>query len=162
MLTSDQLREERKAELERHVQETNAFFAENLSNGDDVSDDEGSEQDWHGLDSPEPEPIDHEAEYIDEDKYTTVTVEAIDVTREGLSKSMDSQDEPSSHDKEDHQPVKQAGQNWKLNQDKRKRTKENPQKKRKKFRYESKTERKLERTKQRLKNSKQARARRND
>jgi len=133
----------------------------------DSEDETGTTEDWEGLPSPEPPPIDHESEYIDEDKYTTVTVEAMDVTKEGLIKA---DAEEQKHDKQPDDVVEstknvQPGQ--KTPQGKRKWTKEKPKDKpdkpkpkRKKFRYETKTERKFTKMKQREKNSKQAKARR--
>ena len=32
------------------------------------------------------EALDHDEEYVDEDRYTTVTIEAVDVSKEGLQK----------------------------------------------------------------------------
>ena len=46
-----------------------------------------SEDEWDGLSEDEAvpeEPIDHEEEYIDEDRHTVVTVEAVSVDKEGL------------------------------------------------------------------------------
>jgi ribosomal RNA-processing protein 17 len=109
---------------------------------------EGSEEDeseeWDGFpDRPELEIIDHEEEYIDEDRYTTVTVESVNVSRDGLSKpelpGEDSDAEgkaaAATEAKEDSKPTR-------------------PKKKKKKFRYESKIERQISNVKQKAKNSK--------
>ena len=119
-----------------------------------------SDEDWSGIEDSEPPPIDHEAEYIDEDKYTTVTVEEVDVTREGLTKAEQNKDQDTGEDQETDKPQQQdAGE-------KRKWTKENPKgssnkikKKKRNFRYESKAERKVTRTKERAKGRRQARDR---
>jgi ribosomal RNA-processing protein 17 len=99
---------------------------------------------------PVVEPVDHEEEYIDEDKYTTVTVEAVDISKVGFSKSRgeDSEDEsdkeaPALVEKEE-KPKKA----W---------PKKAPKKK---FRYESKAERKVTRGKQKAGNKAKADARR--
>jgi ribosomal RNA-processing protein 17 len=137
-----------------------------LDNGDtdeEVEDGEDAE-DWEGIADPEPPPVDHEAEYVDEDKYTTVTVEAMDVTREGLFKAdQEEQEDPTKDGGEMPDPAAAEPQ-----PEKKKRiwSKDNPKdkthkpKKKRNFRYESKAERKVTRTKQRSKSSKQARERR--
>ena len=120
---------------------------------------------WSGVEDAEPPPIDHEAEYVDEEKYTVVTVEAIDLSKEGLSMAQPDQDlEPDEHGskvsaRSDKSAAEQQKSPW---------TKEKPKdsaKKRKKkrnFRYEGKVERKEARSKQKARNSKQARERRAD
>lgn len=127
---------------------------------------EGDDQhEWIGL--TEPPEVDHEAEYIDEDRYTTVTVEAMDLSRDGLreAEKQANQDADSPIDK------KQKGANLPSTQRQGKRIwrkelpeKEGraPKKKRKKFRYENKAERRFTRMKERSKNSTQAKARRSD
>ncbi|KFY89154.1 hypothetical protein V498_06505, partial [Pseudogymnoascus sp. VKM F-4517 (FW-2822)] len=45
----------------------------------------GEDGEWDGIKEEAPaEPIDHEEEYIDEDRFTTVTVEEVGVTKDGL------------------------------------------------------------------------------
>ncbi|EXJ78967.1 hypothetical protein A1O3_08467 [Capronia epimyces CBS 606.96] len=156
------LREQRKADLERHVEEINAMIRP--ISPDSGSEDAGTDSDdeWTGLSEPDPEPIDHEAEYIDEDKYTTVTVEAMDVSREGI---LNAQVDPDSKehkqadlvDAEDSTSVKKK-RIWKKENPKDKA--ERSRKKKRSFRYESKAERKVSRTKERSKNHRQARERR--
>ena len=108
---------------------------------------------------------DAEAEYIDEGKYTTVTVEEMDVSREGLRK-LGEDEVGKSGVQSDGETEVTAPSGYRA---KRKWTKERPKdqhskskKKRRNFRYESKAERKLARVKVKLKNSKQAKARRAD
>ena len=111
------------------------------------------------------EPVDTEDEYVDEDKHTTVTIEAVSVTRDGLEKagggdSNDDQDPPTngveeaeSKDKGRGNPASKLKRTW---------TKERPggpKKKKKAFRYESKAERKVTRLKERSKNKRQAKDR---
>ena len=125
---------------------------------EEAEDDSGDTEEWDGLPSPEPEEIDHEAEYIDEDKFTTVTVEAMDVSKEGLFKVEQERNKDEQEDK--------VSKSEKSGDAKPKRTwtKEKPsdkaKKKRKNFRYESKAERQFTRKKQKLRNSEQARERR--
>ncbi|EXJ64820.1 hypothetical protein A1O7_01158 [Cladophialophora yegresii CBS 114405] len=161
-----QLREQRKAELERHVEEVNAMLglpaaASNKQYGDSSTD---SDEEWKGISDSDPPPIDHEAEYVDEEKYTTVTVEALDVSKEGLFRAQQESDEHNSDDN----GVTPTSTNGGASSGKEKRpwTKEKPKdgvKKRKKkrnFRYEGKAERKEARAKQKSRNSRQARERR--
>ncbi|KAK0626851.1 nucleolar protein 12-domain-containing protein [Immersiella caudata] len=133
-----QLREERRREVEEHVQSVNQIFLEAQKAGTEGHEEGGSDSDeWKGLDDEVPEaPIDMEEEYIDEDRYTTVTVEAVSVNRDGLHKpgaaSVDGADESSRRD------VKQED-----NTEKGPGKKEWPKKKKKTFRYETKEERRI-------------------
>jgi ribosomal RNA-processing protein 17 len=149
------LREERKQELEAHVAAVNAAL-ENAAAGflPDDSPDEGEE--WGGIvDYQVPEPIDHEEEYIDEEKYTTVTVEAVDVTKSGVKRLVDEEE-----DEETRTNRTKMEASKKLIEDLRAK-KAWPKKERKqKFRYESKAERKFTRGKQKAGNKSKADARR--
>ena len=113
--------------------------------------------------------IDHEEEYIDEDKYTTVTVEAVGISKEGFSKADDDGDgnEGDEGKFNEKSPTHATLQKKSVtnNGNQRSKSKDGEQKgrqkkKRKKFRYESKADRKLTRTKQRQKKSKMAEVRR--
>jgi len=142
--------------LEAHVEAVNALLTETKTPGTENSDDSKDEV-WDGiLDDHPSEPIDHEAEYIDEDRYTTVTIEAISVSKEGLHKVAedgDTEEEDNSGDLKtpnDSAEIKTGGSRkmW-------------PKKTRKKkFRYESKAERKVTRGKQKAGNRVKADARR--
>ncbi|MCJ1366656.1 hypothetical protein MMC16_005786 [Acarospora aff. strigata] len=163
-----QMRDERKADLERHVETVNAMLRE-ADGGVSESDGEqsGSEkEEWNGL--SEPPPVDHEAEYIDEDRYTTVTVEAMDVSKEGLHRVRQEEEEENNaaqKSRSEQHVADGAGGDVtnKVPTGKRTWTKENPtghsKKKKKKFRYESKGERKVTRHKERSGNKAKARAR---
>lgn len=152
--------------MERHVQEVNALLKPSFPNEDDSDHDQDSSdagEEWAGIADPEPVPVDHEAEYIDEDKYTTVTVETLDVSREALFKveQESGQTDPpqiGTEDVDKEPPTEDKRRRWTKDKPKAKSTK--VQKKRRNFRYESKGERKMSRTKERAKNSKQARERR--
>lgn len=105
---------------------------------------------------------------MDEDRYTSVTVEAVNVTREGLHNVVNEVEQEKEEktvldvgglississkglNNENARPGKQA---W---------TKDRPdgmKKKKRKFRYESKAERKVTRHKERLGNQSKAKAR---
>lgn len=127
-------------------------------------DDEVTEEAWHGI--AEPVNIDYEADYDDEDRCTTVTIEAVDITRDGFQKVADANTNASNEEgefqAEGAQATKEpttAGKPVKGKWIWTKERPEGPKKKKKKFRYESKAERKLTRYKERSKNKAQAKSR---
>jgi ribosomal RNA-processing protein 17 len=149
------LREERKKELEEHVNAVNALL-QDVEGG--IGGGEGSEEDdaWGGIEDEgnlavkAVEALDYEEEYVDEDRYTTVTVEAVDVSRDGLQKVAD---EESDDGKEaEYAKPAEKGETGKKKWPKKER--------KKKFRYESKAERKVTRGKQKAGNKARADARR--
>lgn len=152
------MREERKQELEAHVEAVNNILAASNVPGIVVEEDSDSDA-WNGIaDEPIPvlEPIDHEEEYIDEDKYTTVTVESVDVSKHGLQRIL-------GEDEEDEETIanrKKAEAANKLKEEASKKKVWPKKEKKKKFRYESKAERKFTRLKQKSGNKSQAAARR--
>ncbi|CAJ2507875.1 Uu.00g090610.m01.CDS01 [Anthostomella pinea] len=147
-----QIREDRKREVVEHVQQVNAMLKEAQQAGhvggeEGTSDDEADE--WDGLeDAPEPEPVDHEEEYIDEERYTTVTVESVTVSRDGLTSSKPEEEESETEDEEGQKADREAGQASGSS------GKSHPPKKKKpKFRYETKMERQQTRRKQKAKSN---------
>ncbi|EXJ61294.1 uncharacterized protein A1O5_11851 [Cladophialophora psammophila CBS 110553] len=160
------LREQRKAELERHVQEVNAILRP-PSDPDEEEVKEGSEknseEEWSGILDSEPPSLNHETEYIDEEKYTTVTVEAMNVTREGLFKAEQRPNKDGGEERGETTTRLEGGQSEKQKRQwSRDRPKDTKKRKKRNFRYESKAERKEARTKEKAKNRKQARERRGD
>ncbi|KAL2025013.1 hypothetical protein VTK56DRAFT_15 [Thermocarpiscus australiensis] len=148
-----QIREQRRQAVEEHVQTINKILREAENAGKTEQD--TSEEEWQGLsDTDVPEaPIDLEEEYIDEDKYTTVTVETVNVARDGLHKP----ELDESSDGEISEPESEAGspKQEKAENGTAKRTRNPTQKKKKKkFRYETKFERDLAAQKQRAKRRK--------
>ncbi|KAL8924386.1 MAG: hypothetical protein Q9172_002733 [Xanthocarpia lactea] len=148
------LRETRKADLEKHVEAVNTAVrnAENAFEKSESSNDDGESLD----EVVERLEVDREDDYLDEDKHTVVTVEAVDVSHEGLQKKQDVSDEegndPLATTKAELVPGKSP--NGKVEAGKRdQRTNQGvtnrPKKKKKKFRYESKAERKVTRIKER-------------
>ena len=129
-------------------------------------DDSVDEDPWHKIiEVPE---IDHEAEYIDEDRFTTVTVEAVEVSKDGLHRTAEADQEIGS-DSDVQEGGKRrlsasgGGGNAKTENKKRVWTKERPngpRKKKKKFKYESKADRKITRYKEKSKSKTQAKSRR--
>ncbi|CCT65530.1 uncharacterized protein FFB20_08873 [Fusarium fujikuroi] len=139
-----QIREERKRDVEEHVQTVNRLLQESEAAGavEQESDEEDGE--WDGFpDQPELDIVDHEEEYIDEDRYTTVTVESVSVTRDGLHKPQ-VDDKDNKEDKKVEEPK----------DDQKAKSRREPKKKKKKFRYETKFERQLTDKKQRIKKAK--------
>lgn len=143
-----QLREERKKELEEHVDAVNALVRETKTSDQE---EESGEEVWGGIeDDPEADLVDHEKEYIDEDRYTTVTVEAVEVSKEGLQRRKEDVNSEETEDVKVKPAEKEVakGKKW-------------PKKeKKKKFRYESKAERKITRGKQKAGSKARADARR--
>lgn len=111
-----------------------------------------------------------EEEYIDEDKYTTVTVEPMNLSgsEDDAASDDDAAAPEDAEDKSKTTATSKKTRQSNIGKDgKRIWTKEKPdtgkaKKKRKKFRYESKIERKLNRTKLAVKNSAAAKARRGE
>lgn len=107
------------------------------SDGEDTG-----EEEWGGFQDDDPpalEPVDHQEEYIDEDRYTTVTVESVMVDRDGLHKpDLDDSDDENEEDNEgeDKDDKDKSGSAASKEQ-------KHPKKKKKKFRYETKVERQL-------------------
>ena len=171
-----QVREERKKEVEEHVQNVTAILKEAARAGyideeDNMSDDdddreggrrEGPTGEWDGFeDTPAAtagEPLDHEEEYVDEDRFTTVTVESVNVSRDGLVKPDDDDDDGQ----EDGQAGKEeqaggSGSGDRRQSNSKKMTREPTNKKKKqKFRYESKTERLQEQRRQKARKKRKA------
>lgn len=166
------LREQRQEDLENHVKAVKTAIrkAQGLDSEDD--DDDEDEDAWEGFEavgdaqsSEQAADVAHEDEYIDEDRYTTVTVEpmALGSDEEEEEGDEDSDDEEASGTKKADGTVSGADATKK----KRIWTKNKPatdkkKVKKKKFRYETKAERKSDRTRQRLKNKAAARARKGE
>lgn len=135
--------------MEEHVEAVNALLKDVNEAGADEDDDEDV---WNGIEDEEQvvEAVDHEEEYIDEDRYTTVTVEAVDISKEGLTK-VGEEDSDEEAPGADTKPVENEALGKKVW----------PKKpKKKKFRYESKAERKVTRGKQKAGSKARADARR--
>ncbi|MCJ1402144.1 hypothetical protein MMC11_005363 [Xylographa trunciseda] len=159
------LREGRKEDLEKHVEAVNAMLkkADGQDGVSSSEEDSDNLEKWDGI--AEITTVDNEAEYEDEDRHTTVTIEAVNVTKEGLQKAVDNQGseieiEGGLHTAKQNATDKAAEQGTPI-KSKRVWTKERPggPKKKKKFRYESKAERKATRYKERSGNKAKAKAR---
>lgn len=155
-----QLRQQRKEDLKAHVEAVDAVLSAQRGDMMDGEDDE----EWDGVDE-EPETADiggEEEEYVDEEKYTTVTVEAMpssttqhiddELELEGLAKKAAAEEAAREREK--------AEKSRKLKPWEKPRWDGKEKKKKPKFRYETKAERAVGRMKAKSKNSKAASARR--
>ncbi|KAL7817028.1 nucleolar protein 12 domain-containing protein [Trichoderma aethiopicum] len=158
--TRAQIREERKREVEQHVEHVNKLLRESgaieVDDTEEQSGEEGEANDgeWDGFpDRPNLDIVDHEEEYIDEDRYTTVTVESVSISRDGLERPEKPQEKAEGEDQKE-EPEKAP-------QDQSKGP-ARPKKKKQKFRYESKIERQLTERRQKAKSKAKSRARRSE
>ena len=164
-----QLREGRKADLEKHVAEINHLIRE-ANRASEPSDEvhEAETESWDGIETTQDPVVNHEDEYTDEDRFTTVTVEAVDVSKDGLQKAVqdgENEGEVSGIYRPDVETQQSTALEGRTGSEKGKRvwTKQPPsvpRKRKKKFRYESKAERKATRYKEKSGNKAKARARR--
>ncbi|EFY91532.1 hypothetical protein J3458_012827 [Metarhizium acridum] len=149
--TRKQIREDRRREVAEHVEAVNRILRESGAVSSQIDEGEESGEDvheWDGFpDKPDLSIIDHEEEYIDEDRYTTVKVESVSVSRDGLSRpdEIDDEAEEEARRKREEAEKKEAEA-----KDKKKPSWQK-KKKKKKFRYESKIERQLTDRKQKAK-----------
>lgn len=142
--------------MDEHVRRVNEMLK--ASNAATAEEDkeyyDGQEDDWDGFpDKPDLNIVDHEEEYIDEDRFTTVTVETVSVSRDGLSKP-----ELPYQDDSDEENVNKEEQNDDAAEDLQRRRTMRSRPKKKQFRYESKAERDFENQKQRARNIAKRRA----
>jgi ribosomal RNA-processing protein 17 len=152
------MRQQRKIDLEKHVNEVNLLMRKAAGEAT-PSDSSDSEGEFEGFDDDEPasaapviEEINREDEYIDEDKYTTVTIEGVNITKEGFESAKDKESEKKAGEVD--------GEGKKRVWTKEKPKSSAPKKRKKKFRYEAPAERKAARMKQGAKNKAKAQARR--
>ncbi|KAF2994855.1 hypothetical protein E8E13_003966 [Curvularia kusanoi] len=153
-----ELRQQRKVDLEKHVSETNRLMR--LANGDiasESSDPDSDEEDpatGEAVFTGFEDPINQEDEYVDEDKYTTVTVETVGINRGGFSRPGEEAEElrKEAAAREEREKEEKKKRVWTKERPKTDR----PKKKKVKFRYETKAERKVERMKQGMKKKKLA------
>ncbi|CAG7994094.1 unnamed protein product [Penicillium salamii] len=155
--TRKKIREERKKDFEQAMDEHSKVLQRMKEDAGDISDKEEGDDAWEGIE--EPPAVDYEAEYIDEDKYTTVTVEEMDASREGLLKSAHEDDTDNEEEKEKPVETKEAETKTAKKRKPRSAASEAARKKKRNFRYESKEVRRETMRKQRNVKSKKAKAR---
>ena len=151
------MRDERKKAVEDHVETVNRLLKEARKAGTSDTESEGEEEDgdaFGGFPDEPIQPVDLEEEYIDEDKYTTVTIEAVNVDKDGMHKPDAEEGDDDEEDDDEDGEGKKAGK-AKEDAAPEKSKKEWPKKpKKKKFRYETKIERKLTEAKRKVKAAK--------
>jgi ribosomal RNA-processing protein 17 len=168
-----QIREQRKKELEEHLKEVGQVMRKQNAdmgiNAETEDEEEEEEDEWAGIeeDGNDGESakagedgvlVDGEDEYVDEDKYTTVTVEP-------MALSSADEEEGDEHEADGVTEKKSQAQDSDGASKKRIWSKDKPtdgskpRKKKRQFRYETKAERQVTRNEQKRK-SKAARARR--
>ncbi|KAI0540976.1 nucleolar protein 12-domain-containing protein [Xylaria digitata] len=162
-----QLREDRKREVEEHVQSVNEALKQAAQAGYIKGDDEEEEEEGEGGSSEDDraeewggfrDTVDHEEEYVDEDRYTTVTVESVNVSRDGLTSSRPDEEESADEGEGEGEEDNIDKNNTQAESEKRSdRNKHAPKKKKQKFRYETKLERQITNIKQKAKNKRRPR-----
>ncbi|KAI1824641.1 nucleolar protein 12-domain-containing protein [Xylaria intraflava] len=162
--TRKQLREERQREVEEHVQNVNNALKQAAQAGyiDDEksgSDEDDTAHEWGGFeDTPaQQDLVDHEEEYIDEDRYTTVTVESVNVSKDGLTSSRPDEEDSADEGKENENANQNQNQNAQAQPEKGDKHRHTTQKKKRKFRYENKLERQITNIKQKARNKRRRR-----
>lgn len=141
--------------------------SQNISEAHDKGQNEGESDEWSGIAESiavAVQPVDREDDYIDEENYTTVTVEEVGISKEGFAKAAD--DSEASKIEADADGRRRLDGNASVVQNGRKKPPQHrnekerkPKKKQKKFRYENKADRKVARAREGSRNSKMAKAR---
>ncbi|CUS09598.1 unnamed protein product [Tuber aestivum] len=140
------LRESRKQELSAHVTAIQKLSREAALEAGGIESSGGDEAEWGGINADENEEdgnihgVGGEDEYVDEEKFTTVTVEAMDLGKE------ESEDEGVVAERMRKREEREKEEE-RLMQKKEARQKNGPKGKRKKFRYLTKSERRQDRAK---------------
>jgi ribosomal RNA-processing protein 17 len=151
------MRDQRKVDLERHVAEVNDLLKKANKDSDDESSVADDDEEWAGIASPPRPSIDGVDEYVDEDKYTTVTIEAMDDAKAFTKGSDDEEETTVTKEYPAAKDGKEVKKKMVWHKGEQVDIKTLPKKK--KFRYESKGERKETRNKQKAKNSAAKKAR---
>lgn len=134
ILMRKKLRDSRKQELEEHVHTVNAMLGD-IESANNSTDDEKVRDCGSETNSPVSKSVDHFEEYVDEEKYTTVTIESVDISRSGLIKPDNVTEAEVVKPGPTPLTIEKSKKNpW-------------PKKAKKKFRYETKAERKMTRAK---------------
>ena len=154
-----ELRRQRKEDMEAKVREVGEYLrkVDGSGSGDEedgkVEDGEVGAEGWEGFEEIPLSQIDRLDEYIDEDRYAEVTVEDVDVSREGLVKAGQGNGVHAVGDDRIDELDDKVTNSMKKKREwtKEKPASAKPKKKRKRFRYETKEERKITKLKERHK-----------
>lgn len=131
--------------MDKHIAEVNVELRKQNPDASDTesgAEVDGGEAEWDGLEDAVPVVAEDE-EFVDEDKYTTVTVEAM-----GEPVAESEEDDASGNTGKEVQTADQTKPSKKRQRSK---DADKPKAKKKKFRYESKAERQATRHKQKSK-----------
>ncbi|KAL1855765.1 hypothetical protein VTK73DRAFT_8477 [Phialemonium thermophilum] len=149
-----QLREERKQAVEEHVKAVNKMLAEAQKAGTEDADGTAAseeEEEWGGIQDEEPpKPVDREEEYVDEGRFTTVTVESVTIDKEGIHKPPPEVENEDEEEEGNHSEGKTTAEGPE-GEDSARPRKVGPKRKKKKFRYETKLERQISERKRKAK-----------
>ncbi|PUU78406.1 nucleolar protein 12-domain-containing protein [Tuber borchii] len=154
------LRESRKQELRAHVTAVQEFSRKVALEAGDIESG-GDEAEWDGITDDESgegsdiQGVGGEDEYVDEEKYTTVTVEAMDLGKE------ESEDEEAAAERMRKREEREREEE-KLMKKKEARQRNGPKEKKKKFRYLTKSERRQDRAKVKMGKAKRRKEREGD
>ncbi|KAF3081879.1 hypothetical protein TWF569_000912 [Orbilia oligospora] len=143
------LREARKEELRLHVEAVNQSLGLNRSDGEEEDEEEGSGTDNEGAGGTEAaNGINEESEFVDEEKFTTVTVTTMDDDEDEDEENEEGEEGPAGDEKNttDTNKSKEGTKDKKGKERK-------PKQKKKKFRYLSKSERKDDRLRDKVRRS---------
>lgn len=131
------------------MENVNRMLRESNAAVDKIENESGDEkpEEWDGFpDQPDVDIVDQEEEYIEEDRFTTVTVESVSVSRDGFATPAEIQ---QRYDEEQKSKKKREEEAAAAEAAKRARP---PKQKKKQFRYEPKIDRVIAETRQRAKN----------
>ncbi|KAJ8113048.1 hypothetical protein ONZ43_g5243 [Nemania bipapillata] len=155
--TRKQLREDRKREVEEHVEQVNnalkqAAQAGYIESEEGESSGDDKVEEWGGFqDTPlQQDVIDHEEEYVDEDRFTTVTVESVNISKDGLTSLRPDEEGLTTEEKD-------VDKNTEAQLKRKNKDQHAPKKKKLKFRYETKLERQITNIKQKARNKRRPR-----
>ena len=148
--------------MEAHVQAVNEAVLEANGYNKDVEEEDSEEEAWDGIVEDQGPRLNREDEYVDEEKYTTVTVEEVGISKDGLVTLEDESEDDENGvkgriSKSSKDPVHSPSDASAKKPGKAKASK--VKKKKRNFRYENKAERNVVRMKERSKNSAHAMAR---
>lgn len=152
------MRDERKKAVEEHVETVNRLLKEARKAGtsDTESENDSDDNEFGGFEDEPVQPVDLEEEYIDEDRYTTVTIEAVNVDKDGMHKpdaeGVEDDDEDADNDEDGEGKGVEGAKSGSAPEKSKKEWPKKPRKK--KFRYETKIERKLSEVKRKVKAAK--------
>ncbi|KAI9890443.1 MAG: hypothetical protein M1814_003927 [Vezdaea aestivalis] len=137
------LRNSRKEDLDKHVEAVNSMIRK-LDNpaGEDVDSSGRDSSPWEGFGEVGKDEAQREDNFLDEGRLTSVTIEAIDITKDGFQNRADGRETDNTAKSQVDCVSETSQKQRKSDRPSKRKKKKNP------FRYESKVERKATRLKQ--------------